>query len=64
MDNRAYFDRGLAKCGLKKYEDTIIDFNKVIELEPKEIFGYLCKTSCYIEITAKKLLNLILRRKY
>ena len=40
MDEPAYFQRGYAKNQLKKCTEAILDFNKAIELNPKDGMAY------------------------
>lgn len=38
--NRAYYNRGIAKLGLKKYEDAILDFTKELEINQNNDAAY------------------------
>lgn len=43
----AYNDRGIAKSGLKRYKDAIVDYNMAIQLNPEDAFAYYNRGLAY-----------------
>ena len=50
----AYNNRGIAKHHLKQYKEAIADYDKAIELNPKEAQAYNNRRLAYLELGKKK----------